>query len=131
LATRISTATRTALLDTGIDTIWDGGTAVLEIRTGTQPAAATDAASGTLLVSITLPSDAFGAPASGQMAKSGTWQGTAVATGTAGWFRIRDAADTAGRIDGAVGAELTLDNTSISSGGTVTINTATVTMPAS
>jgi hypothetical protein len=128
MATRISTQCRTNLLDTGIDTDFDSG--VLEIRTGTQPAAATDAATGTLLVSISLPADAFGAPASGQMAKSGTWSASASNSGTAGWFRLRNAGDTV-RIDGAVGAELTLDNTSISSGGTVTINTCTITMPAS
>jgi hypothetical protein len=127
MATRLNTQCRTDLLDTGIDTAFDSG--VFEIRTGTQPAAATDAATGTQLVSITLPADAFGAVSSGAMAKAGTWQGTAGASGTAGWCRLRNSGDTV-RIDGAVGAELTLDNTSISSGGTVTINTATVTMPA-
>ena len=128
MATRISTQARTNLLDTGIDTDFDSG--VLEIRTGTQPAAATDAATGTLLVSITLPADAFGAVSNGAMSRNGTWQGTAVASGTAGYFRLRNSGDTV-RIDGAVGAELTLDNTSISNGGTVTINTATITAPAS
>lgn len=128
MATRINTQCRTNLLDTGIDSDFDSG--VFEIRTGTQPATGSDAATGTLLVSITLPADAFGAPSAGAMAKAGTWQGTAVASGTAGWCRLRNSGSTV-NIDGAVGAELTLDNTSITSGGTVTISSATVTMPAS
>ena len=66
-----------------------------------------------------------------------TWQGTAVATGQAGWFRIEAAqADGGGssttllRIDGAVassGGELNITNTTITSGGVQTINSGTIT----
>lgn len=57
---------------------------VLEIRSGAAPGPnAADA--GTLLASITLPADAFGAAAAGAMAKAGTWQdASANGTGTAG-----------------------------------------------
>jgi hypothetical protein len=123
MAYRINTAQRNRLAESG-GSSFDGGT--LEIRTGTQPASANDAASGTLLCTITLPSPAFAAPSGGVVAKSGTWAGTAGADGTAGYARfISSSGDR--RMDGAVGAEVTLDNTSIQTGGTVTVTAATIT----
>lgn len=66
------------------------------------------------------------------------WSGVAVATGTAGWFRIySDASDTKGastsfkRLDGAIstsGAELNLSSTAVTSGGTFSINAGTFTV---
>lgn len=66
------------------------------------------------------------------------WSGVAAATGTAGWFRIEaDPTDNKGsstafkRLDGAVstsGAEMNLTSTSITSGGTFTINAGSVTV---
>lgn len=68
-----------------------------------------------------------------------TWSGVAVATGTAGWFRIEaavtdsgalDSTETYKRIDGAVstsGAQLNLSNTSIANTATQTIDTFTIT----
>jgi hypothetical protein len=138
---RISTGTRNALLDTGIDTAFDSG--VLEIRSGAQPASANDAPAGTVLATITLPADAFGAVGSGAIAKAGTWEDTSAdATETAAHFRLMTSTDGGGssttdiRIDGDVtitasGGAMELDNTSIASGQTVTINTFTITMPAS
>ncbi len=130
MAIRINDGARNQALDSGLATAFDGGTAVLEIRTGAQPAAASDAATGTLIVSITLPADAFAAASSGAIAKAGTWSGTASNAGTAGWFRLRNAGDTI-RLDGAVGSDITFDNTSVSNGATVTIATFTITQPAS
>ena len=79
-------------------------------------------------------------PASvGALSKETTaWSGVAVATGTAGWFRYKaDSADTDGssttfkRMDGAIatsGAELNLSSTSITSGATISVSTATFTV---
>lgn len=65
------------------------GTApTLEIRTGAQPANTAASAAGTLLVSMALPSDWLAAPSAGAVAKNGTWQGTAAASGDAGHYRI-------------------------------------------
>ena len=107
-----------------------GTSPVLEIRTGPPPASPSDADTGTLLVSITLPSDWLSDPNNGQVTKLGTWQATAVASGTAGHFRIK--AGTTTHIQGTVtvtggGGDLELDNTSINSGQTVTITSFTLT----
>jgi len=86
----------------------------------------------------------FAQPSSGAIAPSGTWSGTAVATGTAGWARFEgseaddDSDDSSNnyfiRLDGAVatsGSEVNLVSTSVSSGGTVEITSGTITQPAS
>lgn len=125
---------------------------VLKIYTGYQPATADTAFSGTLLVTISLASGTFvsGAPANGLdfgeasagviSKASGVWSGVAIATGTAGWFRLyANPADAGGasttlpRLDGMVstsGAELNMSSTSIVTGSTITIDTFTVTFPA-
>lgn len=133
----ISAALRSVMCDAAVD-LFDGG--VLEIRTGAAPGAGA-ADSGTLLVSITLPTPAFGAAAAGVAAKAGTWEdASADATGTAAHFRIKQAGDTGGatgatdeRIEGTVGtsgADLNLDSVSITAGQGVTIDTFTATQPA-
>lgn len=66
----------------------------LQIRSGSPPANCAAAASGTLLCEITLPSDWMAAASGGSKAKTGTWQGTAAATGTAGHYRILDSGGT-------------------------------------
>lgn len=58
------------------------------------PPAENAAATGTLLVSVALPADAFAAAASRAKAKQGTWQGTGVAVGVAKYGRLRNAAGT-------------------------------------
>jgi hypothetical protein len=102
----------------------------LLIYTGARPATADTAPSGTLLVAINLPADWLAAASSAEKAKSGTWSGTAVGTGTAGHFRIcngspTDVCQVQGTVDitsASPTADLTLDNTSITSGQTVTIS---------
>lgn len=94
------------------------------------PANCAAADAGTKLVEITLPSDWMAAASSGSKSKSGTWSGTAVATGTGVHFRIKDSGGTTCHIQGTVGlgsGDLSLDNTSIATGQTVTISTATLT----
>ena len=140
MAFRLSTGLRNAILDNGLNGRFNSGT--LEIRSGSQPANADAAPTGTLLASISLPADCFAAAASGAIAKSGTWQdASADATGTAGWFRFRTSTDGGGssttdeRMDGAItatggGGDMEFDSTAIVAAGTVTINTATITQPA-
>jgi len=69
------------------------------------------------------------------------WSGVAVATGTAGWFRIEASVSDAGgtdstesifRADGTIatsGAEINMGSTSITSGLTYTLDSFTVTLP--
>ncbi|WP_295169663.1 hypothetical protein [uncultured Brevundimonas sp.] len=128
MAIQLSVAARNARLDTFESTA--GASAKLQIRSGAQPANCAAAASGTLLCEIAMPSDWMANAASGSKAKAGTWSGTGAAAGTAGHFRIVDNAGTTCHMQGSVGTsgtDMTLDNTNIASGQTVTVNTFTVT----
>jgi hypothetical protein len=131
---RLNDAARSRQVDSIGD---DFNNATLRIYTGAQPAAGA-AASGTLLVTITLPADAMAAAAAGVAAKSGTWSGVASFGGgvplTAGWFRVESSAGSRW-YDGAVtatgaGGEIELTSTSITSGQTVSIATFNITQPA-
>lgn len=85
----------------------------------------------------------WGDSAAGVLVKHPTevWQGTAVATGTAGWYRVEaavvdslavDSSEVYLRHDGAIaasGGEVNSTNTSITSGGVQTLNSFTITLP--
>lgn len=137
MATRLPTAARNAAADAVVDLADAGsGAATVQVRTGSQPASANDAATGTLLVTITLNDPAFGAASSGvaTLDVDPELTGTAVATGTAGWFRLLDSTG-ATVLDGSVtatggGGDMTLASTSIASGAEVSITSGSVTMPA-
>ena len=126
---RFNTAMRDAMV-TALTEAISGYT--LSIYTGSQPAAANDAATGTKLVDIMI--NGFNAPANGSatLNTSTPNTGTAEATGTAGWGRIvRGSGE---RIDGTVGTsgtDFTINSTSITNGATVTLTAMTVTQPAS
>ncbi len=132
---KFSTGFRTVELESGMDAIFNSG--FLEIRSGTQPADADQAPVGTLLASIPVPADSFGAAAAGVKAKAGTWEDvSANATGTATWFRLLTSGDagttntTDERIDGTVGAggsfDCVINSTSITAGDKVVIDTFNV-----
>lgn len=129
MTVQLSTSVRNARLDTLESTI--GTSAILKIRTGAQPADCAAADSGTVLATFNLPSDWMAAASSGSKAKSGTWQdSSADATGTAAHFRIYDSGGSTCHVQGSVGqgsGDLSLDNTAIVAGQTVTINTFTIT----
>lgn len=128
MAVQLSVAVRNARLDAIETTV--GTAPKLRILTGTAPANCAAAETGTLLVEITLPSDWANAASSGSKTKLGTWSGTAVATGTAGYYRMVDTAGTTCHEQGTCGqgsGDLDLDNTSIATDQTVTINTFTKT----
>lgn len=131
MAIQLSTSVRNARLDaieTAISTA-----PLLRIYSGAMPANCAAAATGTLLAEMPLPSDWMAAASSGSKAMSGTWQdASANAAGTAGYFRIYDAAGTTCHLQGTVtatggGGDLQLDNTSIASGQSVTITTFSLT----
>lgn len=129
MAIQLSTTVRNARLDTIETTI--STAPILEIRTGAQPADCAAADSGTLLASMTLPSDWMAAAASGSKALSGSWNdASANATGTAAHFRIKQGATC--HMQGSVtatsgGGDIELNNTSIASGQSVTITAFTLT----
>jgi len=124
---------RSAMVDGGLAN-FDGG--VLEIYDGTQPANANTAVSTqTLLASINLGTPAFNAAVNGAAAIPASISDTSAnATGTATWFRIRDAADTY-RFDGDItatagGGNIELSSVNLQAGGNVTITSFTFTQPA-
>lgn len=135
MAVRLSTAARnattnaiTALVDAG------SGPGVIEIRSGSQPATAQDAATGTLLATVTLADPSFGASATGTATGTDPAAVSAVATGTAGWFRVKDSTG-ATVFDGSAtasggGGDMQLSSTSLTSGGSVDITSLTYTTPA-
>lgn len=131
MAVQLSTTVRNARLDAIETTI--STSPILKIRTGGAPATCATADSGTVLATITLPSDWMAAASSGSKSKSGTWQdSSADATGTAAHFRIYDSGGTTCHIQGTVtatggGGDLTVDNTSFASGQSFTINSFTLT----
>ena len=129
MAYQFSTAARNAWLDAIETTV--GVSPTLEIRTGAAPANCAAAATGTVLATMTLPSDWMAAATSGSKALSGTWQdASADAAGTAGHFRINAGATC--HIQGTVtatggGGDMTLDNVSIAAAQQVTITAFTLT----
>lgn len=148
---RQSTGLRTLLAgNSGFKEAMNNG--CIELRSGTQPASADDAATGTLLALVTQDGGAFtpgsptnglalGTPADGAVAKSGNWQYTGIAAGTIGWFRYRaNAADAGGsstslvRMDGSCGVgsgDLQLAALALAVGQPGTIDAFLYTIPTS
>lgn len=141
MAITISDGAANAILETGYDAVFNGGT--LELWSGTRPASANTAPAGTLLASGALPADAFAAAAARAKAKQGTWTLTGqsgAGTGTnATWYRMKATGDlgttntTDKRQDGSVtatggGGDLTLDNVNVANAQVVTVNTFTVSL---
>jgi len=124
----------------------------LWIYSGSQPATADAAATGTQLVKVTVGSGAFAHAAeanglefddeaAGVLVKCAdeVWSGVGLAAGTAGWFRfVANPTDALGvstvlpRIDGSIGtsgANLNMSSTTIAIAATYTIDTFSLTLP--
>jgi len=129
MALQYSVTVRNAKLDAVETAI--GVSAVLRIRSGTPPASCASADQGTVLASITLPSDWMAAASGGTKDKSGTWtDSSADATGTAGHFRLYASDGTTCHAQGTVGtsgADMIVDNTSFATGQSFTVTTFTLT----
>lgn len=129
MALQFSAAVRNARLDAIETTI--GATAVLKIRSGSVPADCATADAGTVLATLTLPSDWMAAASAGSKAKSGTWQDTSAdATGTAAHFRIYDSGGTVCGLQGTVGVgsgDLQVDSVSFIAGQSFSITGFTIT----
>jgi hypothetical protein len=131
MAIQLSVAVRNARLDAIETTI--GTSAVMKIRTGAPPATVATADSGTVLATLSLPSDWLAAAASGSKAKSGTWEDTSAdAAGTAAHFRIYASDGTTAHLQGTVtatggGGDLTVDNAVFASGQSFTVTAFSLT----
>ena len=128
---QLSVAARNASLD-ALETT-TGTAPILTIVSGAPPAACASANTGTILATMTLPSDWLTSASSGVKTLSGTWQDLAAdASGTAGHFRIHNSAGTVCHMQGTVtatggGGDMQLDNTNIASGQQITITSFTIT----
>ena len=149
MTVRLSTALRTALAGTtGFAATFANG--VIDIYSGTQPATADAAITGTLLGRVTLNSGAFtagtatngltfAAASGGSVSKSGVWSFNGVAAGTAGWFRLKGNAldndalsTTLPRLDGSIatsGADMNLSNISVAVSSPNTIDSFNFSVP--
>lgn len=112
------------------------GTSVkVRIYTGAQPANCAASRTGTMLVEYSLASDWCAAASSGaKTLNSLPLSGTAAATGTAGHYAIMSSDGATCHEQGSVtatggGGDMTLDNTSITSGQAVNITGFTKTWP--
>jgi len=131
MAIQLSVAVRNARLE-AIETTTGTG-AIMRIRTGAQPATCAAADSGTVLATLTLPSDWMSNASGGTKSLLGTWQDTAAdATGTAAHYRIYDSAGTTCHLQGSVtatggGGDITVDNVSFATGQQFTITSFSLT----
>lgn len=131
MAVQYSVAVRNAKLD-AIETVV-GTSAIMEVRTGAQPATCATANSGTVLATLSLPSDWMAAASGGSKAKSGTWSdSSADNTGTAAHFRIFASDGTTCGMQGSVtatggGGDMTVDNTSFAAGQAFSVTGFTIT----
>jgi hypothetical protein len=128
---RFHVAVRNARLDAIETTI--GASPTLELRTGPRPANITDADTGTLLASMTLPADWMAAASAGSKALAGgPWTDTSAnAAGTFGHYRLK----TSGGVcyeDGTVsgpggGGDIVMDSATVAAGQEVRIVSKTLT----
>ncbi len=128
---QFSVTVRNARLD-AIETAV-GTSAVLKIRTGSVPASCATADSGTVLASLTLPSDWMAAASSGSKAMTGTWSdSSADNAGTAAHWRLYASDGTTCHAQGTVtatggGGDMTVDNTVFASGQAFSITSFSIT----
>lgn len=106
----------------------------LRVYSGSQPSSPDNTATGTLLATFTLTNPAFDAPSNGQITLDADpdLTATAVASGTAGWFRIVDSTGMT-VIDGSVGSastDLVVNSTSFTTGLPITLLSLTIVFPA-
>lgn len=152
MAVRFSTGLRDKMLGSeSFLTAFTNG--VLRIYSGAQPSSADNAATGTLLLEVTVGGGTFShgvatnglnfdAPIAGIISKAAVeaWQGTGITAGTAGWARLSGnplddgtSSTTLARMDMSVaktGADLSLSNTAVATGAPQTIDVFTLAMPA-
>lgn len=126
---QFSTAVRNARLDAVEAAI--GTAPKLRLLTGTMPADCSAADTGTLIHTLTLPSDWMAAASGGQKTMAGTWSATSSGAGTVGYYRIYNSANTVCHEQGDItvtggGGAMTIDNLAITAGQTITVTLKTL-----
>lgn len=128
--TKLSNASASAAADAVVDLVNSGK---VRVYTGSQPANVATAASGTLLVEVTLPNPAFGDASNGVATANAISNATVTSTGAPGWFRVLTSADVA-VWDGSVGTvsgsfDMVIGAATLTSGGELEIDSFTYTQP--
>lgn len=124
--TRCSIAIRNAKADV-MATEANGG--FLRVYSGSRRATPDDAATGTMLVELTLSNPAFGAAVDGVLTANAITSGTAAASGTASWFTVT-ASDGTALFDGACGisgSDLNMASLNIVAGASISASSFTYT----
>lgn len=110
-----------------------GTSAVLKIRTGAAPANCATADAGTVLATLSLPSDYMNAASSGTKTMLGSWaDASADASGTAAHFRLYASDGTTCGAQGTVtatggGGDMTVDNVVFAAAQAFSITSFTIT----
>lgn len=128
MAIKYSVAVRNAMLDAIETTI--GASPKMRILTGSAPATCATAQTGTLLAELTLPADWASSAASGSKGLLGSWSGSVVADGTAGYFRIVDSAGTTCHEQGTMGvsgSDINGTSVALTTGQVIVITAKTLT----
>jgi hypothetical protein len=133
--THLTTASWDLALNAALDVLNGGGFLEIYDSTGAgQPATPNVVVTTQVkLAKLTLASTAFGASSGGTKTAGAIGSVAALATGTATWFRAFKSDDTTAVIDGSCGTsgtDLILNDVAITSGGTVSCSSWTVSMPA-
>jgi len=128
---KLSAASRNLALNAALDVLNSG---FMDIYDSTQPTDADTAVGAQVkLARLTLSAAAFAAASAGSKAANAITSGTALATGTASWFRLWKSDGTTAVADGSVGtsgANLNLNSTAIQINATVSCTSLTYTMAA-
>ena len=112
MAVQLSVTARNNRLDSIETTV--GVSPILRLRTGAPPANCAAADTGTVVATMTLPSDWANAASGGSKTLLGTWQdASADATGTVGHFRIYDSGGTVCHIQGTCGQSVTINTSAL------------------
>jgi hypothetical protein len=128
---RFNTALRNAILnaektDVTIPVIVFAGAGSIVIYSGAAPATADIAATGTVLATFTTSNTTWNAAAAASCALAANIAVNASATGTAGYARMINGSYVMQMSVGTVGADLTIDSLSLTSGVATTITNATI-----
>jgi hypothetical protein len=134
MTVHLSTGARNASTAAVVARIDANGAGSIKIYSGTQPATGDTAAAGTLLATVALAVPSFGTATSGTATGADPAAVTAVASGTAAWFRVADGSGN-GVFDGSVtgtggGGDMTLSSTALSAGISVDLTSFTYSTPA-
>lgn len=106
-----------------------GSDAIIRIYSGTQPSNANTAISTQTLLAALTVTGSFGTDSNGTLTISSVASTTAVASGTASFFRIVKSDGTTVVMDGSIGtsdADMVVNTTTITSGENVQISSGTI-----